>query len=92
MERLLSGLQPAALDRLRSTASFDDASVQIELHHVSGRNQSSIDHHYSEDLGGMFNPLGFKEYYRLRGRPPVEQDALDDLGVVLTSTYTVEET
>lgn len=92
LDRLLFALQPAALDRLRSTARFDDTSAQIVLHHVSGKDWLGVDLHYSEDLGGMFNPLGYEEYYQLRGDPPVEQDALDDLAVVLTSAYTIEET
>lgn len=92
LDRLLSTLQPAALDRLRSTARFDDSSVQINLHHISRKDWLGVDLHYSEALGGMFNPLGHEEYYQLRGDPPVEQDALDDLAVVLTSTYAIEET
>ncbi|GAB2591535.1 hypothetical protein [Microlunatus antarcticus] len=92
LDRLLTALQPAALDRLRSIARFDDTSAQIDLHHVSGKDWLDVDLHYSEDLGGMFNPLGHEEYYQLRGDLSVEQDALDDLAVLLTSTYAIEET
>lgn len=92
LDRLLDALQPRQLDRLRSTARFDDTSVQIDLHHVSGNDRLSVDLGYSEDLGGMFGPLGHEEYYQLRGDPPVEQDVLDDLALVLTSSYAVEET
>jgi hypothetical protein len=40
----------------------------------------------------MFHLLGFEEYYQLRDGPPVEQDALEDLATMLTSTYEIEET
>lgn len=40
----------------------------------------------------MMHVGGYDEYYRLRGEPPVEQDALDDLTTVLTSTYVITDT
>lgn len=92
VDQVLDALQPTELDQLRSFAGFADAHVQINLHHISGRDWSDVDLHYTEDSGGMFNPLGHEEYYRLAGEPAVEQDALDDLTVVLTSIYTSEET
>lgn len=92
VEQLLASLQPVSLDRSRSTASFTETGVQITLHHVSGLDMLTVDLHYSAATGGMFYPLGFEEYYRLRDHPPVEDDALDDLRTVLRSAFDVEET
>lgn len=92
VERLLASVRPTELDRSRSTASLGASEVRIDLHHAGGARRFGIQLHYSQDLGGMVNPMGFEEYYQLRGSPSVEQDALDDLAVVLASTYAVEET
>lgn len=92
VEQLLTGLQPTSIDRSRSTANFTNGDVQINLHHTSGIAMLAIDLHYDSDGGGMFNVMGFEEYYQLRGEPPVEQDALDDLIAVLVNDYTVDDT
>jgi hypothetical protein len=93
VERLLGVLQPVELDRVRSTAGFGDAHVQLDLRHVSALRRADLVLHCTEDLGGLVNPLGYEEYDRpRRGGPPVEQDALDDLAVALTSTYSILET
>lgn len=91
VERLLSMLQPSAIDRDRSTAAFTEAGVQLLIEHDIDPTLK-IDLHYTCSSGGMFSPLGFEEYYQLRGEPPVEQDALEDLAGVLTRTYSIEET
>jgi hypothetical protein len=91
VERLLSMLQPSAMDGDRSTADFTTAGVQLLIEHVSDP-AGKIDLHYTSSDGGMFHPLGFEEYYQLRGEPSVEQDALDDLAVVLASSYAIEGT
>lgn len=91
VERLLWMLQPSAMDRDRSTADFTEAGAQLLIEHVSDP-ALKIDLNYTGSGGGMFSPLGFGEYYQLRGEPPVEQDALEDLVRVLTRTYSVEET
>jgi hypothetical protein len=91
VEQLLNKLQPSAMDCARSTATFAETGVDVRIKHVDAPGLE-IDLHYTADGGGMFHPLGFEEYYRLHNEPPVEQDALEDLATMLTSTYTIEET
>lgn len=92
VERLLSMLQPSAIDRDRSTAGFTEGGgVQLLIEHVR-ESRLKIDLNYTCSGGGMFSPLGFEEYYQLRGEPPIEQGALEDLAGVLTRTYSIEET
>ena len=92
VEQLLTGLQPVSLDPARSTADFTLTNAQVDLHHISGLDMLAISVNYSADGGGMFNPMGFEEYYRLRDDPPIEQEVLDDLSIVLTSAFNVEDT
>lgn len=92
VEQLLTRLQPVSLEPSRSTASFTETSAQVDLHHVSGLDMLTISVNYRADGGGMFNPLGFEEYYRLRDDPPIEQDVLNDLSTVLASAWNVEDT
>lgn len=91
VDQLLSSLQPAAIQRDRSTATVTAAGIQIVITHATDP-RMTIDLHYNADSGGMIHPGGSEEYYRLRDEPPVERDALDDLTTVLTSTYLIEET
>lgn len=91
VEKLLTGLQPAAAQRARSTAAFTAAGVQIVISHMTDP-KMTIELNFDADGGGMFHPGGFEEYYRLRGEPPVEQDALDNLTATLTNTYVIEDT
>jgi hypothetical protein len=57
VERLLSMLQPSAIERDRSTAAFTEADVQLLIEHVSDP-ALEIDLNYASSGGGMFNPLG----------------------------------
>lgn len=92
VEELLTRVEPASLNSAASTASFAEGNAQVDLHHDSGLDMLTISVNYGSGTGGMFHPLGFEEYYRLRGDPPIEQDVLDDLETVLTSAFDVEET
>lgn len=91
VEQLLTGLQPLAMDRVQSTAVSSAAGIEIVIRHVSDP-ELTIDLNYAADGGGMMHVGGYDEYYRLRGEPPVEQDALDDLTTILTSTYVITDT
>jgi len=61
VERLLGAVQPEELDRVRSTATFADDHVQINLHHLSAMERSDLAIHYTKDSGGLSRERCFRD-------------------------------
>lgn len=57
VDQLLTGLQPAAIQRDRSTAAVTAAGIQVVISHATDP-KMTIDLHYNADGGGMFHPAG----------------------------------